>query len=61
MPKVSKERKKAYTFKFGSHINNQLSNLANHFKMDRTEVLEYMISVWSTMWVESEEKKNNGE
>lgn len=50
------EKKKLYSFRFGTHINNQLSNLAAHFKMDRTEMLEYMITVWANMWVEQENK-----
>lgn len=54
------EKKKTYSFRFGTHINNCLSNLAAKYKMDRTEMLEYMITVWANMWDANEmEKKNN--
>lgn len=55
------ERKKLYSFRFGSHVNNQLSMLASNFHMDRTEMLEYMITVWATMWTEKPEEQENNE
>lgn len=50
-----KERKKAYTFRLSQHTSNNLSKLATAYRMDRTQVLEYLISVYSALWVEGTE------
>lgn len=50
-----KDKKKAYTFRFSTHTNNNLSKLASAYHMDRTQVLEYLISVYSAMWVDGTE------
>lgn len=54
------ERKKSYTFRLGTHINNQLTALASNYHMDRTAMLEYMITVWGSMWLENEKKVLDG-
>lgn len=50
--KAKEDRKKAYTFRFNAHTNNNLTKLASAYRMDRTAVLEYIIGVYAAMWVE---------
>lgn len=52
---MKEERKKTYSFRFGSHTNNNLTKLASAYHMDRTQVLEYLISVYSAMWIDGTE------
>ena len=48
-------KKKTYSFRLSEHTSNNLSKLASAYHMDRTAVLEYIIGVYSAMWVEGEE------
>ena len=45
-----RENKKMYSFRFSRKTNNQLTNLASQYRKDRTELLEYMIDVWASMY-----------
>lgn len=52
---MKEDKKKLYSFRLSQHTSNNLTKLASAYRMDRTAVLEYLIGVYSAMWVDGTE------